>query len=62
MKQMTRSRALLAVVMAASLALTLIGGSAGAVAAHPPTVVAGPKLVLAFYYPGMAPTPLIRAR
>jgi hypothetical protein len=55
MKQMTRSRALSAVVMIASLLLTAIGASAGPVAAQPAAVVAGPKLVLAFYYPWYGP-------
>ncbi len=55
MKTMTRSRALLAVVMAAGLALTWIVGNIGSVAGHAAATVPGPKLVLAFFYPWYGP-------
>src|SRR4051812_20549918 len=55
MNKMTRSRALLAVVMVASLALTWLAGNSGSVAGHPAATVTGPKLVLAFFYPWYGP-------
>jgi hypothetical protein len=55
MSTMTRSRARFAVVMAAILMSTLVAGSIRPVAGHPAAVVAGPKLVLAFFYPWYGP-------